>query len=105
MLFQIKFFFYWHFNIIYIIIYVAVFLVSQFASYHYADRSLSFWKVPDNSVYSKGGLAIHIVNVICSSACCSIPRFYWVRIVSVSHHRVCSTRRQKWDDNSTNSTC
>lgn len=49
--------------ILYLIVYVAAFIISQFASYHYADRSLSFWKTPDGSVYSKGGLAIHIVYI------------------------------------------
>jgi hypothetical protein len=39
-------------------------MISQFASYHYADRSLSFWKTPDDSIYSKGGLAIHIVYIV-----------------------------------------
>ena len=50
--------------ILYVIIYVAAFMISQFASYQYADRSLSFWKTPDDSIYSKGGLAIHIVYIV-----------------------------------------
>jgi hypothetical protein len=50
--------------ILYVVIYVAAFMISQFASYHYADRSLSFWKTPDDSIYSKGGLAIHIVYIL-----------------------------------------
>ena len=50
--------------ILYAVIYVAAFIISQFASYHYADRSLSFWKTPDESIYSKGGLAIHIVYIV-----------------------------------------
>jgi hypothetical protein len=50
--------------ILYVIIYAAAFLASQFGSYHYADRCLSFWKQPDDSIYSKGGLAIHIVYII-----------------------------------------
>ena len=49
---------------LYLIVYLAVFIISQFVSYHYADRSLSFWKTPDGSIYSKGGLLIHIVYII-----------------------------------------
>ena len=49
---------------LYIIVYVAVFIVSQFVSYHYADRSLSFWKTPDGTIYSKGGLLIHVVYIV-----------------------------------------
>jgi hypothetical protein len=48
---------------LYIIVYVAVFIVSQFVSYHYADRSL-FWKTPDGTIYSKGGLLIHVVYIV-----------------------------------------
>jgi hypothetical protein len=48
----------------YLLVYIAAFIISQFLSYHYADRSLSFWKTPDGSIYSKGGLLIHIVYII-----------------------------------------
>lgn len=33
-------------------------------SYRYSDRSLSFWKTSDGSIYSKGGLLIHIVYIV-----------------------------------------
>ena len=49
---------------LYLIVYLAVFIISQFVSYHYADRSLSFWKTPDGSIYSKGGLLIHVVYIV-----------------------------------------
>jgi len=50
--------------IIYLLVYIAAFIISQFVSYHYADRSLSFWKTPDGSIYSKGGLLIHIAYIV-----------------------------------------
>ena len=49
---------------LYLIAYLAVFIISQFVSYHYADRSLSFWKTPDGSIYSKDGLLIHVVYIV-----------------------------------------
>ncbi|MGB0003166.1 MAG: hypothetical protein WBP74_00770 [Nitrososphaeraceae archaeon] len=49
---------------LYLIVYLAVFIISQFVSYHYADRSLSFWKTPDGSIYSKDGLLIHVVYIV-----------------------------------------
>ena len=49
---------------LYLIVYLAVFIIAQFVSYHYADRSLSFWKTPDGSIYSKGGLLIHVVYIV-----------------------------------------
>ena len=49
---------------LYLIVYLAVFIISQFVSYHYADRSLSFWKTPNGSIYSKGGLLIHVVYIV-----------------------------------------
>ena len=49
---------------LYLIVYLAVFTISQFVSYHYADRSLSFWKTPDGSIYSKDGLLIHVVYIV-----------------------------------------
>jgi hypothetical protein len=50
--------------IVYLLVYIAAFIISQFVSYHYADRSLSFWKTPDGSIYSKGGLLIHVVYIV-----------------------------------------
>ena len=50
--------------ILYLIVYLAVFMISEFVSYHYADRSLSFWKTSDGIIYSKGGLLIHIVYIV-----------------------------------------
>jgi hypothetical protein len=50
--------------ILYLLVYIAAFIISQFVSYHYADRSLSFWKTPDGSIYSKGGLLIHVVYIV-----------------------------------------
>lgn len=50
--------------ILYLIVFVAAFIISQFVSYHYIDRSLSFWKTSDGSIYSKGGLPIHIVYTV-----------------------------------------
>jgi hypothetical protein len=44
---------------LYLIVYLTVFIISQFVSYHYADRSLSFWKT-----LSKGGLLIHVVYIV-----------------------------------------
>ena len=49
---------------LYLIGYLAVFIISQFVSYHYADRSLSFWKTPDGSIYSMDGLLIHVVYLV-----------------------------------------
>ena len=49
---------------LYLIVYLAVFTISQFVSYHYADRSLSFWKTPDGSIYSMDGLLIHVVYIV-----------------------------------------
>ena len=49
---------------LYLIVYLAVFIISQFVSYHYADRSLSFWKTPDGSIYSMDGLLIHVVYIV-----------------------------------------
>jgi len=50
--------------ILYLLVYISAFIISQFVSYHYADRSLSFWKTPDGSIYSKGGLLIHVVYIV-----------------------------------------
>jgi hypothetical protein len=50
--------------LLYLIVYLVVFIIAQFVSYHYADRSLSFWKTPDGSIYSKGGLLIHVVYIV-----------------------------------------
>lgn len=49
---------------LYLIVYLAVFIISQFVSYHFADRSLSFWKTPDGSIYSMDGLLIHVVYIV-----------------------------------------
>jgi hypothetical protein len=49
---------------LYLIVYLAVFIISQFVSYHYADLSLSLWKTPDVSIYSKGGMLIHVIYIV-----------------------------------------
>ena len=50
--------------IIFLPIFIILFISAEFFSYHYADRSLSFWKASDSSIYSKGALFIQIIFII-----------------------------------------
>ena len=50
--------------IIFLPLSIILFVSAQFFSYHYADRSLSFWKESDGSIYSRGALFIQIIFII-----------------------------------------
>lgn len=49
--------------VFYLIPYIATFLVTVYFAYRYADSSLYFWKKPDGTIYSRGGLPIYLVYI------------------------------------------
>ena len=48
----------------YFVAYAGAFLVSAFASYRIAQTRLVYWKLPDGSVYAKGGFGIYVMYLV-----------------------------------------
>lgn len=56
-------------------VYAAIFLIVAYASYHYSNRVLDFWRTRDGSIYVKGGTAVflfYIVSMVARLAVSSI---------------------------------
>lgn len=48
----------------YFFVYPILFLASLYFSFNFAQKRLVFWKLPDGSVYSKGGLAVYVIYIV-----------------------------------------